>query len=349
MKWSVMIALGILLSVPSLPALPIRPDKQPLAKAPRFPPEVRKSIQAGVNHLRRLQRKDGSWEIDDFSVTRPGGWTALTLLALLKARVAPNDPAVEKGLTWLRKVDSKFVYVRSLQTMVFVAAGQKKDKVRIQKNVDWLLKARIMDGKTLLGWTYTLARQSPDNSNSSFAIRALYDAHQAGVKVNKNVWTEIRSLYLRTQLKDGGWVYARHHNNLSYLTMDTAGLCSLLIAGKGLKLPPEIHQQNGKAILVGKNNPIKPIRNALTLIGGRHYAIELTNRTYYNLYGLSHLGRLSGLRFFGRHEWYKDGCKFLLKEQDQVRGCWPVRGQQFDKWPLINTSFALLFLANPPK
>ena len=350
MKWAWLFALGILIMVPSAPAVPGRPAKKAQANAPRLSPKVRKAIQAGVHYLLVQQKTDGSWEIDDFSIRRRGGWTALTLLALLNAGVSPEDRSAKKGLAWLRSVEPTMVCVRSLQTMVFVAAGQKADKVRIQRNVDWLLKARVYDDvRALQGWSYTLARQPPDNSNSSFAVLALFAAHQAGAKVPEKVWQEIRSLYLRTQQMNGGWGYAEHHNKMSLLTMDTAGLCGLLIGGKGLKMPPDIQTKNGKAILVGKKKPIKPVRKALALIGGGHYAIALNNRIYYNLYGLSQLGRLSGLHFFGNNQWYKDGCNFLLKEQDRQTGCWPAQGEMFDQWPVVNTSFALLFLASPPK
>jgi hypothetical protein len=343
------IVAGLVLLSSHAYAVPAKAQKKQQAKAPVLSPEVRKAIQTGIKYLRKAQKSDGGWEIDDFSATRRGGWTSLTLLALLKAGVKPNDKVIQRGLGFLRMQEPAYVYVRALQTRAFIAGGLKQDRARIQANVNWLVKVRIADDKNLLGWTYTAARQAPDNSNSSFAISAIYAAHQAGFKVPNNIWKEIRDFYLRTQQKDGGWVYSRHHNNISYLTMDTAGLSGLLIAGKGLKLKPEIQHKNGKAILVGKQKPIKAIADALQLIGGRHFDIALPNRVYYNLVGLSELGHLSGLRFFGNNEWYLMGTGFLLKEQDPKRGCWPGRGQQFDKWSLINTSSAILFLARPPQ
>jgi hypothetical protein len=331
-------------------AVPDKAPKKEQAKTPALSPKVRKAIHAGIKYLRNVQKADGSWEIDDFSVTRRGGWTSLTMLALLQAGVKPDDKMIQKGLGFLRMQEPTYVYVRALQTRVFVSAELKQDRQRIQANVDWLLKVRVKDDKDLLvGWTYTAARQAPDNSNSSFAIAALHAAHQAGFKVPNRVWKEIRDLYLRTQQKDGGWVYSRHHNNITYLTMSTAGLHALLIAGKGLKLKPEIRHKNGRAVLAGNDKPIKPIADALQLIGGKFFNIQPDNRVYYNLLGLSELGHQSGLRFFGNNEWYRMGSAFLLKEQDPKKGCWPGRGQHFDKWPLINTSMAILFLARPPQ
>ena len=157
---------------------------------------------------------------------------ALTpLLALLNAGVPPEDKMVKKGLEYLRKLDSDKTYVRALQTMVFAEAGQKEDSERIQQNVDWLLKARIKNGGDLMGWTYTQARSAPDNSNTQYALLGLHAGRTAGARIPRQVWREIQAFYKNTQLPGGGWIYARHHNNHPYLTMDAAGLCGLLISG----------------------------------------------------------------------------------------------------------------------
>src|SRR5439155_11444251 len=73
------------------------------------------------------------------------------------------------------------------------------------------------------------------------------------------------------------------------------------------------------------------------------FALELPRRTYYHLYGLERAGRLSGLRVFGEHAWYREGCEFLVKRQD-ITGAWD-KSVVHDLWPHVNTSFALLFLS----
>ncbi len=64
---------------------------------------------------------------------------------------------------------------------------------------------------------------------------------------------------------------------------------------------------------------------------------------FYYLYGLERAGRLSGVRFFGQHDWYREGAEELVHEQDKFLGYW--RGTLYEREPLIATSFALLFLA----
>src|SRR5262249_4297912 len=69
-------------------------------------------------------------------------------------------------------------------------------------------------------------------------------------------------------------------------------------------------------------------------------------RTYYHLYGLERAGRLTGQRFFGEYDWYREGSKLLVREQ-HTDGSWA--GEQsknsWDRWPVVSTSFALLFLS----
>src|SRR5207248_2851265 len=74
---------------------------------------------------------------------------------------------------------------------------------------------------------------------------------------------------------------------------------------------------------------------------------------FYCLYGIERAGRLSGQRFLGGHDWYEIGCRYLVNTQrrdaDAEKGgsFWTVpagRGTH-DFWPVVATSFALLFLS----
>jgi hypothetical protein len=347
MKLSWLLGVGIILAASPAGFVPDKTVKKAApAKKASLSPAVKKAVQQGINFLRAQQLKDGSWEIDEFAKQRPGGWTALVLLALLEAGVPPNDPAVVKGLVYLRKLEPNFIYVRALQTMVFARVGNKLNKQLVQRNVDWLIAARVQAGGQLLGWTYTKTSQVPDNSNTSFAVRGLHAGRLVGAKIPRKIWEDIRSYYLRTQLKDGGWIYAGNHNSFSYLTMDVASLSGLLMGGMALNLNPELPQKNGR-LEIAKVKRKAPPGRALLWISGKRYDIAPENRVYYHLYGVSELGLLSGLRFLGIHDWYAEGSKVLLKRQ-APNGSWPRKGFQFDRWPLINTSFALIFLANPP-
>src|SRR5436190_11588111 len=88
---------------------------------------VREAIDCGVRFLRETQRPtDGSWEVDIACQGNPGGWSSLAMLALLNAGVPPDDPAIVKGLKYLRPLKPETTYVVGLQTMVYALAGQQE-------------------------------------------------------------------------------------------------------------------------------------------------------------------------------------------------------------------------------
>jgi hypothetical protein len=84
----------------------------------------------------------------------------------------------------------------------------------------------------------------------------------------------------------------------------------------------------------------------------------MESKTFYNVYGIERVGRLSGQRFLGEYDWYRDGCRLLTGIEKSERlgqrsdGSWsvkradPRREQNLgDGWPIVSTSFALLFLS----
>jgi hypothetical protein len=309
--------------------------------------QVNRAIKRGVDHLLDLQRPDGSWEI---AQARRGGETSLVLLALLNAGLKPDEAHVARGLEWLRRLEPEHTYVVGLQTMVFAAADDPLDKGRIQRNADWLVNARLVNGGRLAGWTYQgqgLRVGMGDNSNTQYALLGLHAAHQAGAKIAHSVWVAIRDYYTATQhgpgsADRGAWGYQPRAAD-ARLTMTTAGLCGLIIAGTELNQSRERMQGDGLAAQnCGRYRESERIQWALEWIGD-HFQLEDRMATYYNLYGIERAGRLSGLRYLGRHDWYGEGCTYLVDHQ-AADGSWSRRGN-IDGAPTISTSFALLFLS----
>ena len=310
--------------------------------------QVRKAIDRGVQFLRDRGADRGDWE-NQGHPNYPGGATALALLALLNCGVPPEDPLIQRGLESLRKIEPHQTYVVGLQTMVFALAGQKADAGRIQRNVDWLVRARVMNGDRLLGWTYTMPggdrNRTADNSNTQYALLGLHEAHVAGAHIDPEVWRSIRDFYINTQLGDGGWGYRTGMQ--SSLTMTTAGLCGLLIAGSDLQSSVGILEADGTHRACGQYRENEPVAKALRWLGRAlppPDRWEEINNLYYFLYGLERAGRLSGQRFFGEHDWYREGCEFLVRKQ-RPGGSWRGQGMLGDNSELIATCFALLFLS----
>src|SRR5262245_1759651 len=143
-----------------------KPPKEPLVD------QVRKAIEDGIRFLRQREKDQGNWESEAgliiHSQIGAGGPTSLALLSLLNAGVKPDDPLIQRGLKYLRTIPPKSTYVVGLQTMVFVEAGDPLDLTRIQRNVDWLIQARVMPGGKLRGWGYNWDHAGTDNSNTQY-------------------------------------------------------------------------------------------------------------------------------------------------------------------------------------
>jgi hypothetical protein len=308
--------------------------------------KVRTAIDRGVQYLRDVERGNGHWEVDGVqSQGRRGGWTSLAMLALLNAGAKPDDPIIDRGLRFLRDIPPEHTYVVGLQTMVFAAAGRAEDRERIQRNADWLIHAAFDNRGNFTGWSYTAKRGfggNGDNSNTQYALLGLHEAHLAGAKIDRKYWKAIRDYYVQTQRPDGGWGYAPHFNNGSTITMTTAGLCGLLIAGMELNERREVIQDNGIALHCGQYGENKPVAAALDWIGKR-FTLKHAQAIYYNIYGIERAGRLTGLRVLGNHDWYREGCEFLVQEQSPD-GFW-LPGGGLDAYRVVATSFALLFLS----
>ncbi|HZZ81802.1 MAG TPA: DUF4159 domain-containing protein [Gemmataceae bacterium] len=329
--------------------------------------QVKASIAKGVSHLIKIRRGDGSWDAtvdpaDRTATTFAGGATALSVLALINS--GPQDDAtlekgrkaaIASGLASLRRLDNPgTVYVRSLQTMAFAEAlmageGAKGDRGRIETNAAWLIKARIFSDGEFVGWDYYLTNTTGANdaSNTQYAMLGLWYARQAGVDVPREVWQKIHDFYRRRQAKDGFWTYSSSYAMKPEffrpsVTMTVAGLCGLQIAGLELAGGREQWLPNGQARNCGVYADDDNVVRALNWIG-KNFTVDAPGRVYYHLYGLERAGRLTGERFFGNHDWYREGCEFLVQRQDPD-GSWR-KSDQFDQWPHVNTALALLFLS----
>jgi hypothetical protein len=306
--------------------------------------EVKKSIDKAIRYLRSHQRENGGWEIELLTgVAASGGSSGLVLLALLNGGVPLDDPMIARGLKFLRSLHPDNTYARALQTMVFAEARQGEDRERIAENVKWLIDARVFIPE-FTGWSYRQgAHQRGDGSNTQYALLGLHAGSQSGIAIDKEIWKSIRDFYVRTQTADGGYLYQKDHSPIPSPTMTTAGLCGLIIAGMELNAGREILQPDGTAVNCGVYKEDQAVNRALNWITSRGLEIEYRGALFYNLYGIERAGRLTGLRFIGRYDWYREGCRYLVDTQHDD-GSWTGE-HQWDRMPIISTSFALLFLS----
>ncbi len=334
------------------PAQAANPDGELVGK-------VKDSIDKGVKYLKDTAAKNnGHWEgvVLKSLVDMDGGTTALAVLALLNSGEKVDSPTVKGGLDYLRKLNPTKTYVVALQTMALsealILSRDKKDLPKIAKNVEWFEKNVIRRGGKLEGWSYP-GNDIADNSNTQYALLGLYAAKTAGVKVEDQLWKDIQDYYTRTQKPDrlnpkaGYWMYHNAGGEGPSYTMSVGGACGLLIANMGLdKSEQELNATTGIAAKCGIYPDNSALAKGMFYIGA-HFNFEQGKSYFYNYYGIERLGRLSGQRFIGKMDWYREGCEKLVKlQQSDGSFAYTSGAPGIDKgYPTITSAFALLYLS----
>lgn len=302
---------------------------------------ARDAIRQGIKQLKKRQRVRGNW--DDHPSQRTGV-TSLCTLAMLSAGAASSDPSIQRALTYLRDFGNpEQTYSTSLQTMVFCLASPDVDRLLIRRNVKWLETAQGSTG----GWSYNASGAGADTSNSQFAMLALHEAQRIGVQVDRETWRESMKYWSKQQNSDGSWGY-RGSNGTGSMTC--AGIASMIIASRNFDRGDAwVHE--GRITCCGKQNSNEKIERGLAWLG-RNFSVTRnpsanansnSSWLFYYLYALERVGRMSGNRFIGQHDWYREGAEMLVNRQDRLSGAWtgtvPLRNVD------ISTSMALLFLS----
>jgi hypothetical protein len=311
---------------------------------------VQQSIERGVQFLEKKQLEDGHW---DGYPNYGCGQTALVTLALLSSGRSPDAPSVSRAMEYLRSKKPERTYETALQTMVFCAAEPQRDLALIQRNVQWLLEAQQNQGAIAGGWGYQQGFTSPDPSNSQFALLALWEAQRVGIQLPPDSLKLALAYWLRLQQRSGGWSYLPATVAPIAMqptgSMTSAGIASLLIAEDALQFA-DAKVQGERLLCCQGQIDLTPVDQGMQWLAGNFSAAvnpPVNNPAgywYYYLYALERVGRLSGQRFIGNHDWYREGAQELLKRQQPIGdGLFKPEGTEDDV--NTNTALALLFLS----
>lgn len=312
--------------------------------------EVRTAISRGVAYLKRQQLEDGSWPaLNSVPKGQEIGLTSLATLALLTAGESPDEPKVARALQYLARVNAQQInktYSVALQTMALAAAAPDRYLDHIAGNAGWLLQAQVrpdVRAKRPAGsWTYDSGQGREDNSNSQYALLGLNAAAESGVRIPAPAWGLARWYWEQGQSEDGGWGYRAGAQAKSTSTMTCAGLSSLALTGSRLSASAE-RLEGDRALDCGRTVVDPALDRGLTWLTVNFHLGQGQPWRFYYLYGLERAGRLTGQRYLGQHDWYREGAEELVRIQDPVVGCWVGTGAEGNR--LVATSFALLFLA----
>ena len=183
---------------------------------------------------------------------------------------------------------------------------------------------------------------------------ALYEAERVGIEVQDVTWRAALGYWTRQQRSNGSWGYNPELPSTGSMTC--AGIASVIIALGSVSdgdarvdgetvtcCTPQTDNQIAQRGLEWLSKNFSVTSNPSSLSGrGRNRSFSRAWMLYY-LYGVERVGRLSGHRFVGKHDWYREGAEALLLQQDRIAGYWKGVGVEANTH--IGTALALLFLS----
>ena len=334
-------------------ALPFQPQNQ--LSDIELRSRVIRALRDGTSYLKARQARDGSWSEGAASL-KPYtvGVTSLTLLSLINCDVPLDSVTVQRGLKFLRELppnEPRYVYEASLMIMALCAADDiETDRDRILRLTRLLEVTQADKGKNSGLWGYYLAtrgggegggRGDEDRSNGQYAVLALRDAANAGIAVDRKVWQRTHDHWVTTQNTDGGWGYRPADNSSGSMT--TAGLSTVAITSRMIQDDADVDASGRPDCCTAHPLPdvLKKGRQWMAQNFSVYTNPKFPVAHYYYLYGLERAGRLGHNRFYGQHDWYREGARYLVDAQNGD-GSWKESAQY---GPVVSSTFAMLFLS----
>ncbi|MEX0727729.1 MAG: DUF4159 domain-containing protein [Planctomycetaceae bacterium] len=322
----------------------------PLHAADISKEQVLRSIELAQKFLLNNQQEDGSWAGKESRY--PTGVTSLALLALINSGMTADNEKIQRGLKYLRSIkepDPAMTYEISLMISALAAAKDgNRDQARLVILAQRLESSQLQTGDNAGSWDYGILGNNGDRSNGQYAILGLRDAAYAGVPIEDVTWERARDHWIKSQNVDGGWGYSGVHNQASSGSMTVAGIATLVIIDSLLRDKDEVNADGTPKCCGAQPSHQEAIDSGVEWMANHFSVGHNPGNPYwhlYYLYGLERAGRLSGERFFGDHDWYREGVRYLVEQQSQREGSWYKDGNTFDNDPIVATSFALLFVS----
>lgn len=191
-----------------------------------------------------------------------------------------------------------------------------------------------------------------DYSNTQYALLGLRACAEAAIQIPEKTWKDALKNLEAGQFPEGGWGYSwvtpdnmapgstlvHAKDEEPYGSMSCSGLCGLIICRHYIK---EDWKKDKKVLKarewIGKHFSVEEHPN----YKGRPMAGGKKQFYYYYLYALERAGMIADTEVFGNHDWYNEGAKVLLAQQ-QADGSWP--DDELGNGNIDDTCFAILFL-----
>jgi squalene-hopene/tetraprenyl-beta-curcumene cyclase len=324
-----------------------------------------------VAFLRPRQGPDGSWSAD----RKEPGITALVVSALLRSgRVAPNEPAITKGLAYLEQFlgpDGGLSeaphsnYTTSVALMAFHEANKGGRYDRTIKGGQEYLKTmqwdegegKSRDSEVYGGAGYGGKNSRPDLSNTSFMIEALREtglpADDPGLQ--KALLFVSRCQNLKSEFNDREWAGKVNDGGFIYTPVSGGSSAAGKTADGGLRSYAGMTYAGLKSMIYAGLTQDDPRVKAATAYIAKHYTLDenpgMGQRGIYYYYqtfakAMALLGKPTFVDSEGKkHDWRAELTVALAKRQNAAGG-WVNPSDTFMEGdPNIVTSYGLLALS----
>ncbi len=298
------------------------------------------AVAAGVDYLARHQLLDGSWP--GYEGYGPG-LTAFALYALRKSGVARDDPVARRAWAYVQAHRAEHTYSLGSVLLASFAHERGEPGEALRAQVERLIDMQEPSGI----WAYPIhpggSRLPEDLSTTLYAALALRAAHERGVAIPAEVWSDLIEGALtcwRGDLEDPrrGFTYRTRQNEPNARetgAMTGAGLSILWIARDGL---------GGRVDRSVASEFEAALEGARGWLEDRLVFDENPGKADFHLfhvYGIERTGELLGLDQLGGVDWYAAGARYLVQLQGED-GSWKAADHS---QAVRDTSLALLFLS----
>jgi HEAT repeats len=312
------------------------------------------AVTRGVEYLRRSVKGLAAGE------------SGLVALALIKAEVPHNDPALQSCIATAldRFQGSNFVSSRRGGTEYYEAsvigmALANLDPVTYRAQVEAIARFLLAKQQGSGCWDYD-NRTPGDTSMTQYALLGLWEAENIGINIPGKVWDTGAQWYITNQQASGAWNYHPDEKAVygDTVAMTAAGVGSLLLCKRQLARYRKSSTEGGSSFLVplvaeGTNTTAQhfearttnksiddAVKRGLSWLNGHMNAADekiVGPSMCYSMYGVERVSALAG-DTLNAADLYQRGMQRVLATQSSDGGWGGGFGEQ------ANTSWAILLL-----
>jgi hypothetical protein len=274
-----------------------------------------------------------------------GGFTAMSVYALLASGESPASPALAPAIAWLKKADIVGTYALAMRCQVWLLLPATPETRRLAEEDERRLEQAFnAGGQGQFLYAYEHDKKEPDlidHSVSQYGVLAMWACEQLGIEISEQYWKDVELRWTHDQQPDGGWFYSNGPGDQNHLqeqaSMTAAGVATLFLTQEFLHPRAGIecagnyrndHIDAGLKWMADHNSDWTPSSGSGGYLPG------------YTLYGIERIGVASGLKYLGAIDWYQFGADWCIKNQWKD-GSW---SDWTDSANIANTAFCILFL-----